>query len=60
MKIRVNKIKERQQYRPLAPIMLENDFKDYLDTDYSSPYMTLVALVLKQKKENIPSVVHVD
>jgi len=60
MKTRVNRIKEREQYRPLAPIILENDFKDYLDTNYSSPYMTLVALVLKQKKESIPSVVHVD
>lgn len=60
MKQRVNIIKEREQYRPLAPIMMEDYFKDYLDTNYSSPYMTLVADILENKKNIIPSVVHID
>ena len=33
---------------------------DYLDTVYPSPYMTLVANILENKKDKIPSVVHVD
>jgi carbamoyltransferase len=60
MKIRINKIKGREQYRPLAPIILEEDFKKYLGTSYSSPYMTLVANVLPNKVDNIPAVIHVD
>jgi carbamoyltransferase len=60
MKERVNIIKEREQYRPLAPIMMEDSFKDYLDTNYPSPYMTLVSDVLENKKNIIPSVVHID
>ncbi len=60
MKNKVNHIKEREKYRPLAPIMLEEDFREYLDTSYSSPYMTLVANVLESKKNKIPSVTHID
>lgn len=60
MKDKVNDIKWREHYRPLAPIMLEDDFKTYLKTNYSSPYMTLVAEVFEDKKNKIPSVVHVD
>jgi len=60
MKNKVNNIKRREKFRPLAPIILENNFKDYLDTNYPSPYMTLVASVLEDKKNKIPSVVHID
>ncbi len=60
MKNRVNTIKEREQYRPLAPIMLEEKFQNYLDTTYPSPYMTLVARVFDNKINCIPSVVHID
>ncbi len=60
MKNKVNDIKERERYRPLAPIMMENYFKEYLDTKYPSPYMTLVANVFKNKLKKIPSVVHID
>jgi len=60
MKDRVNNIKWREKYRPLAPIMLADDFKNYLKTNYTSPYMTLVAEVYAEKKDKIPSVVHID
>jgi predicted NodU family carbamoyl transferase len=40
--------------------MLEDDFRDYLKTNYSSPYMTLVAEVYDNKKNRIPAVVHID
>ncbi len=60
MKNKVNNIKWREQYRPLAPIMLEDDFKNYLKTNYASPYMTLVAEVYENKKNKIPAVVHID
>jgi carbamoyltransferase len=40
--------------------MLEDDFTSYLKTTYPSPYMTLVAEVLEEKKDKIPAVVHID
>jgi len=60
MKINVNNIKKRQQYRPLAPIILEEYFSEYLDTEYKSPYMTLVANVKKDKISLMPAVTHID
>ncbi len=60
MKDKVNNIKWREKYRPLAPIILEDDFRNYLKTDYLSPYMTLVAEVYEEKEDKIPAVVHVD
>lgn len=60
MKDKVNDIKEREKYRPLAPIILEDDFIDYLETTYPSPYMTLVAKVRESKINKIPAVVHID
>jgi len=60
MKVKVNNIKNRQQYRPLAPIILEDYFSDYLNTDYKSPYMTLVSNVKKDKINLIPAVTHID
>ena len=60
MKQRVNHIKQREYYRPLAPIFREEDLAEYLDTSTPSPYMTLVANVLKEKQNKVSSIVHVD
>lgn len=60
MKKKVNRIKMREFYRPLAPILLEEDIWIYLDTFSPSPYMTLSANVRENIRERIPSVVHVD
>ncbi|NDK07664.1 hypothetical protein EOM39_00285 [Candidatus Gracilibacteria bacterium] len=60
MKDRVNDIKLRERWRPLAPIILEENIKDYFETDYSSPYMTFTGVVKESKRKEIPSVVHID
>lgn len=60
MKDRVNDIKLRERWRPLAPIILEENIKDYFETDYSSPYMTFTWVVKESKRKEIPSVVHID
>lgn len=60
MKNRVNDIKRRERWRPLAPIILEECLEDYFETDFISPYMTFTASVKKDKIDEIPSVVHVD
>lgn len=57
---KVNKIKSRQLWRPLAPSILEEYLEDYFDTDIVSPYMTLSWKIVESKLKDIPGVVHVD
>jgi len=60
-KDRVNKkIKFREEFRPFAPAVLEEKVSEYFDIDCSSPYMLLVAQVKPDKRNKIPSVVHID
>ncbi len=55
---RVNlKIKFRESFRPFAPTVLEEKCSEYFDLQVPSPYMLLVASVLK---DTIPAVTHVD
>jgi carbamoyltransferase len=58
--IKVNKIKNREKWRPLAPIILEEYFKDFLEENFISPYMTLSSSVKKFKVNTIPWVIHID
>ena len=51
-------IKKREWYRPFAPIVLEERYKDWFDFDVPSPFMLFTAQV-KQPKE-VPAIVHVD
>ena len=53
-----NRVKHRENYRPFAPAVLEEDYKKYFKLKRPSPYMLLVAKVKKPKI--IPSVTHVD
>jgi hydroxymethyl cephem carbamoyltransferase len=38
-RIRLNEIKQREQYRPIAPICLEEDAAKWFGCDHPSPYM---------------------
>ena len=58
--LKVNKIKSREFWRPLAPIILEEKLGDYLKTNIISPYMTLSSYVKEDKISKIPWVVHID
>ncbi len=53
-----NRVKHRENYRPFAPAVLEEDYKKFFELKRPSPYMLLVAKVKKPKL--IPSVTHVD
>jgi carbamoyltransferase len=44
------KIKYREGFRPFAPAVLEEDASDYFDLDRESPYMLLVAPVVKTRR----------
>lgn len=51
------KIKFRESFRPFAPSVLANKAKEYFDLPIESPYMLLVAPVVR---DDIPAVTHVD
>jgi carbamoyltransferase len=55
----VNDIKQRQQFRPFAPVIMEEFVHDYfrMPTD-SSPYMQYAVKCTQSKK--FPAIVHID
>jgi carbamoyltransferase len=58
IKDEVNKIKQRELFRPFAPVVMEEHASEWFDMDYSSPYMQFTPRCLKP--DLIPSVVHAD
>jgi len=54
------KIKFREEFRPFAPAVLEERAGEFFELDRASPYMLLVAPVKPDKRDEIPSVTHVD
>jgi len=57
---KVNKIKGREPWRPLAPSILEEDYFDVVQAKEESPYMLKAVQVKEGYKNKIPAVVHVD
>jgi carbamoyltransferase len=60
-KDRVNRIKQRQKFRPFAPVILEEHLTDYFDVPTylnSSPYMQFVAKC--KRPDEFPAIVHAD
>ena len=52
-----NTIKMREDFRPFAPAVLEEHYKEYFDTNSPSPYMSRIC---KVKTDKVPGVTHVD
>ena len=44
------KVKYRESFRPFAPSVLREDVSNYFDMDIDSPYMLLVADVVKERR----------
>ncbi len=57
---RLNDVKGREQFRPVAPTVLAERAPDLFDGPLPSPYMLFVHDVAPQWRERIPAVVHVD
>ncbi len=58
---RLNDVKGREQFRPVAPMVLaERAAEIFLDGPLPSPYMLFVHRVAPQWRDRIPAVVHVD
>jgi hydroxymethyl cephem carbamoyltransferase len=54
---RLNEIKKREGYRPIAPMCLEEDAKALFDQDSPSPYMLYFSHVVDR---SLAAVIHVD
>jgi carbamoyltransferase len=57
---RLNDIKGREQFRPVAPLVLAERAAEIFDGPLPSPYMLFVHDVAPAWQERIPAVVHVD
>lgn len=60
MQARLNDIKDREDFRPVAPVVIEEDAGEWFDKADYSPFMLFVYDVKPEKAETIPAVKHVD
>jgi carbamoyltransferase len=49
------KVKYRESFRPFAPSVLRERVADYFEIDYDSPYMLLVADVVRSRRKTMTS-----
>lgn len=57
MRIRLNQIKQREQYRPIAPVCLKEDAQKWFDCSHESPHMLFT---YRATTEALPAVTHVN
>ncbi|HZU35558.1 MAG TPA: carbamoyltransferase C-terminal domain-containing protein [Gemmataceae bacterium] len=60
MQARLNEIKDREDFRPVAPVVLEEEAKNWFVGARVSPFMLFVFDVPPEKADRIPAVRHVD
>lgn len=56
----LNKVKERQWWRPVAPIILEDQIAEWYEEGFASPYMLHVFKLKKNKVAHVPAIAHID
>ncbi len=54
------RVKHREMWRPFAASILREKMSSWFDLDVDSPFMLLTGSVLKSKRSEVPSIVHVD
>jgi carbamoyltransferase len=60
MQQRLNEIKDREDFRPVAPVVLEEEAASWFVDAGVSPFMLFVYDVVPDKADRIPAVRHVD
>jgi len=60
MQARLNEVKDREDFRPVAPVVLEEDAGEWFENATFSPFMLFVYDVAADKAEQIPAVKHTD
>jgi predicted NodU family carbamoyl transferase len=56
-RVRLNEIKQREQFRPIAPVCLEADAARWFDCDHESPYMLFT---YRANTDSLAAVTHVN
>jgi carbamoyltransferase len=57
---RLNKIKQREWYRPIAPVCLESEASRVFDPGSIDPYMLFRHRVRTEWRDRVPAIVHLD
>lgn len=60
MQAHLNLIKDREDFRPVAPVVLEEEAADWFARARAAPFMTFVFRVRRDRVDRIPAVRHVD
>lgn len=60
MQTRLNEIKDREDFRPVAPVVLEEDAAQWFENAGESAFMLFVNNVRPEHSDRIPAVRHVD
>ncbi|HZW03602.1 MAG TPA: carbamoyltransferase C-terminal domain-containing protein, partial [Anaerolineaceae bacterium] len=60
MQDRLNDIKDREDFRPVAPVVLEEEAGNWFEGASYSPFMLFIYDVRPEKADRIPAVRHVD
>jgi carbamoyltransferase len=53
-------VKNRETFRPFAPVVLEDAVLDYFEERHPSYFMSFVSPVRKEKRTVVPAITHVD
>lgn len=59
-KNKLNEIKQRQWWRPVAPIILEEELDNWFENAYETPYMLHTFKLKKDKRMYAPAIEHLD
>ena len=60
MQRRLNEVKDREDFRPVAPVVLEEDAAEWFNDAVQSPFMLFIFDVAAEKEDQIPAVKHID
>lgn len=59
-KKRLNEIKQRQWWRPVAPVIIEEDATEWFEDCYTTPYMLHTFTLKEEKIKRVPAIAHYD
>lgn len=60
MQARLNEVKDREDFRPVAPVVLEEEAGSWFNNAVYSPFMLFIYDVAQNKADRIPAVRHTD
>jgi carbamoyltransferase len=60
MQARLNELKDREDFRPVAPAVLEEAAPDWFEDCTQSPFMLFVHRVAPERRARIPAACHAD